>query len=113
MGFTLKDFEDAAAKKYAGLVIEDGPNGPITLRSVVRLSDRESERLDEATARLKSIQGEDGGKPSDVKAALLGILTVLADKPTDLKTLLGKADLGVITSVYEAFATETKAPEGN
>lgn len=113
MGFTLQDFEDAAARKYAGLTIEDGPTGPIVIRSVVRLSDQETERLDAAQTKLKGIQDEEGGKPSDVRNALVGILCILADKPADLKKYTARLDLGVITSIYEEFVNQTKAPEGN
>lgn len=115
MSFSLQDFHSAAEAKYKGLVIEDGPNGPITLRSSIRLSDAETDKLQAAQEWIKIYQESDdeAARPSDLRAKMIDTLAILADKPRDLRNYLKGEDLGTVMVIFSAYQKETQGAEGN
>lgn len=120
MGYSLQDFQDAAERKYAGLVIDDGPRGPITLRSTLRLSDSETDALDRVNKRMDLYQSgkdESGAeievRSSTLRGMMLDSLAIIADDGDALRDYLRSADLTVVMSVFTAYKDETKGAEGN
>jgi hypothetical protein len=114
MSFTLQDFQAAAEAKYGGLVIEDAPGGPLTIRNAMAVSDPDQRTaLKAAIARVNSSQveesdaavadAEDLDKLPELQAALTDLLAVLADRPADLHAYLDSQPLTVVVAVKDAW----------
>jgi hypothetical protein len=121
MSFTLADFQAAAEAKYGGLVIDDAPGGPLTIRNAMAVSDNgERVALKAAIAKVNDLQqptdGEqDAGAELDnlpeLQAAVVELLAVLSTRPDDLRTYLGGQPLTVVVAVKDAWeaASDPKA----
>ena len=111
MSFTLADFQAAANAKYGGLVIDDAPGGPLTIRTAMGISDdAERAALKDAVNRVNDVQAddEDGSadnldKMPELQAALVDLLAALADRPTDLRAYLAGQPLTVIVAIKDAW----------
>src|SRR5580698_6149759 len=103
MGFTLQDFEDAAARKYAGLDIDDAPGGPLKIRSVLRLSSDETKQVQAVQKELETLQESEDADNETVRLRIVQLLDVLADRKDVIQPLLGDKDLAVVISIYEAY----------
>lgn len=113
MGFSFKDFQDAADRKYAGLQIDDGPNGPINLRPSLRLTDSEQDALGDKQKEFEAAQARDDVKTPELRALMLDSLAIVADKPDDLRQYLAEADITVIMTVFTEYRNVVQAAQGN
>jgi len=116
MGYTLSHFQAKANEAHKGLVVEDEDGTTLfTLRPALRLSDAETDRLENAQTTLKEYQEnkETPTRPSELKKLLVDMLAILADKPQALRSWIRPADLAIVTEFFKEYQAATEAPEGN
>jgi hypothetical protein len=116
MSFSYEDFQKKANEDYKGLEVV-GQDGKIlfTLRSSIRLSDSDQARLKAAHTALTEYQTAEDAEPkaSELKALIVNLLAVVADKAQPLREFVKPADLAVCMAMFSAYNAETQASEGN
>lgn len=123
MSFTLADFKAAAEAKYGGLVIDDVPGGPLTIRNAMAVSDAgERAALKAAITTVNDLQTPADGEAEagsgaeldnlpELQAAVVELLAVLSTRPDDLRAYLSGQPLTVVVAVKDAWeaASDPKA----
>lgn len=111
MGFSRDKIRSEAKRQYRGLEIDDVPGGVVTLRSPLRLSDAEQAQATEIERRLESMQGDKNATMADVRACLIDLAVVLADRKDGFAEYLAEFDTAELLALYSLWSRETQAGE--
>lgn len=114
MSYSLVDLEAMAAEQFRGLDVDDADGKRLfTLRSVIRLTEAEQEKLKSAQSQLEESQGAEDQDVAAIRAHIVALLSILADKPQALRTFVKPRDLGIVMALLTQYNKDTQSAEGN